>query len=461
MCAVYELNGEDGTLTLAEYTRASAARDGTGAGASFDMLLGGDGSDDGGDGDDGRDAEDGDGGEPSDLLHPPRSFDQRRGLVGATCASGEQLLVHEPRVAEDFDEEVDNPLSLPHLRGMAIVPCFVSPGGAKEQPEGRAAVLVLFNKEPGAGTLGERSEQFSEADARMLKVYGRLVGSVQGQLMAMRVLQGQLHASSSALDVAITLTANLQGQNLAHNITSLARHLVPCEWATLYIFAESGGRPSSGNMRLVQVREDGRPGMHVRVGEGVPGSAAQTEQVVAMRSPETDPRFTEHYRLYGDAANRVVEILALPLLDAHGEVRGVLEMVNRLQRPSFRQTDEAELAPFCRLAGNALQNSKLLQVAQRTGSQTGEGASSARRRNSMMGVKRASLTNLSSPSPAAPAPSVRGEPPASAVDDAVTSSVDPLAFAEDASNTSSFAPSAASDEPMGLLSRRKLRASVF
>ena len=62
-------------------------------------------------------------------------------------------------------------------------------------------------------------------------------------------------------------------------------------------------------------------------------------------------------------------------------------MVNRLGAPSFRETDQTELATFCRLAANALHHSRALQVAQRTGQLQGKAAG---RRRSMMGVKRAS-----------------------------------------------------------------------
>jgi len=303
---------------------------------------------------------------------------------------------------------------------MAIAPYSISQGGSKDQADGGSSVLVLYNKRSSGVTFGERSDIFNESDSRMLTIYGRLVGSVNSYANTMRELQGKLHASSSVVDVAMTLTANLQGQNLYHNITSLARHLVPSEWGRLYITQEDS---SSLHATLVQVRDDGLPGVFLRIGEGVAGSAAQAMTSFVMRSPEHDPRYIPSH--YGENAERVKEILAFPLIDSHGELKGVLELVNRVNAPAFRKGDEAELAPFCKLAGITLHTSRMLQVAQRTGTQN---PTALRRRASMLGVKRG-------PPAQAPLPSVAPEGSDGVEEEAPVD--------------------------IELVSRRKLRASIF
>ena len=412
MCALYELNAEDNTLTLAEYTL-----DGEGEGEASARLVGESPAE-----------------TPNRLrrshLSPPRVFDQKRGLVGAASTSGAQRIIDDPSKEDQFDAEVDNPLGLTGIRSMAIAPCFDrAQAGAKVQAEGgSSSVLVLFNKRSDGATFGgPRSDIFSESDSRMLTIYSRLVGSVHSYAVTMRELQGKLHASSSVVDVAMTLTANLQGQNLYHNVTSLARHLVPSEWGTLYIADENSSSSSAFHASLVQVRDDGQPGVFLRVGEGVAGSAAQAMASVVMRSPKTDPRFIPTH--YGESAARVREVLAFPLIDSQGHLKGVLELVNRLNAPSFRKSDEEELTPFCKLAGITLHNSRMLQVAQRTGTQNPQ---NLRRRASMIGVKRghAGPPGLASPSAAPSSAAADGGDDGEAVE-------------------------------IGLVSTRKLRASVF
>ena len=240
-CGLYELNHEDGTFSLVAHSRQddeAAAR--------------------------------GDEPPPSSAVPPlslaapsPRRTFAQRGLVGEACASGQIRLVRSPRSEHSFDDEVDNPFSIGELHSMAIAPCSFSHGGAgqqQQQHEVRASViLVAFNKRVLAGgALGECFESFSESDGRMLTVYSRLVGGLSGQLHAMSSLQSRLRSAAATNDIAMTLTSNLQGPNLFHNVISLARHLVPVEWSTLYVFPESlDDTASEGGSRMVQVREHG------------------------------------------------------------------------------------------------------------------------------------------------------------------------------------------------------------
>ena len=258
---------------------------------------------------------------------------------------------------------------------MAIAPCFERGEEAAGTDENAGApVLVCYNKVKNAGG----HSAFNDADSRVLNVYGRLVGAVKSYVATMRAQQGELKASRAVIEIGMTLSSNLQGQNLHYNITSLARQLVPCEWSTLWVCDDVG-------KTMHQVREDGLPGVIVKIGEGVAGSVAQAMEHVRLPYIQTDPRFVEGH--YGERASRVREILAFPLIDSHGELKAVLELVNRLHAPAFRKADERELLPFCKLAGITLHNSRMLQVARRTG----DGHSQrVERRNSMIGVRRSS-----------------------------------------------------------------------
>jgi GAF domain-containing protein len=347
-CALYEFNAEDNTITLVEHNCGEDTEGGTDGPRALDALV--------------------------SVSNAGIPFDVRRGLVGGVATSGQQRLVVDPAGATAFDEEIDNPFDLSELRSMELVPCF---GSHNEQDgeTGASSVIVLFNKRRTADNLGGKLGIFSESDHRTLSVYSRLLGSVHSYIVGVRDAQGKLRGSSSIIDVATTLTSNLQGQNLYHNITSLARHLVPSEWSTLYLADENFGT-------LMQVKDDGTPGAIVRMGDGIAGCAAQSMASITMRSPGTDPRFLEGH--YGSAAVRVKEILAFPLIDSHGVLKGVLELCNRVNAPNFHRGDELMLTPFCTLAGITLHNSRMLQMAQKTGTDSARLA----RRSSMLGVRR-------------------------------------------------------------------------
>ena len=376
------------------------------------------------------------GADASDAAAAARTFEASRGLVGATLKGGaERRLVDAPEAAAEFDAEVDNPLALGELRSMALMRIGEKNDSGKESaPASTTAVLALYNKR-----LGGKAAPFSDSDHRTLSVYSRLCSSVHAYIETIREMQAKLRASSSVIDVAMNLTANLQGRNLYHNITSLARHLVPSDWSTLYLVEESATSARS----LMAVRQDGLPGVIVKQGVGAAGSVAQTLVNAVVRSPETDPRFEAGH--YGDDAGKVREVLALPLTDSHGTLKGVLELCNRQAAPSFNRSDEATLKPFCDLAGISLHNSRMLQVAQRTGTET----HALQRRGSMIGVRRS--PGGETPSGGGSGGGGRGGGGGRRAGLLGGASVDHL----------QAATNAAAAVELELISQRKLRASVF
>ena len=76
-----------------------------------------------------------------------------------------------------------------------------------------------------------------------------------------------------------------------------------------------------------QVLSNGTPGLSLKFGEGLAGSVGQSKTKLSARAPNWDYRYSE--RAYGEAASRVREVLALPICDMQGELKGVLELVNR------------------------------------------------------------------------------------------------------------------------------------
>ena len=439
VCAIYELHAEDNLLELVEHAGevgiggedapAFSSPFDAGGAPSLDGLL--DDIDEDGDGEeaDAADAADAAGGgapaAEASSSKPRVTLKVGHGLVGSASASRKIRIVQDPSSCADFDAATDNPLNVGPLRSMALAPCCER--GSESDSLGKvgggrdtgAPVIVLYNKGRHVGDLSvhERRDAFSDADARLLAVYARLVGAVKSYVDTMREQQEHLASSHAVIEIGMTLTSNLQGQNLHYNITSLARQLVPCEWSTLYLCDE-------GTTYIRKVRENGLPGGLIKLGEGVAGSVAQTMAPVHLPYVATDPRFDVTH--YGERGSRVRGILAFPLIDSHGELKAVLELVNRKDAPAFRKDDETELLPFCKLAGITLHNSRTLQVAR----DTGQGPNQRlERRNSMIGVRR--------------------------------SSVHPQAQRPRVGEDQSAAPAEHETVEIGLLSSRKMRASIY
>ena len=114
----------------------------------------------------------------------------------------------------------------------------------------------------------------------------------------------------------------------------------------------------------------------------------------ALRSPASDPRFTPE--TYGENAGKITELIALPICDFNGELKGVLELVNR-EGGQFRKADEDVLAHYCKLCGITLLNSFALKAAQRV--QTDPATAAAARSGSLKASRRGSATSQSGAPP--------------------------------------------------------------
>lgn len=186
-----------------------------------------------------------------------------RGLVGGVADVGGVRLLSNACADGKFDAEVDDPLGIGgNVQPMALV--AVPDSSSKEEC---IAVLQVVNK------LGKESNEaasaFDDCDARVLMVYGRLMGWVLSHVSRISHIHDSVSSMSRTLEVAVLVISSIQPQSLNHNIALLANKLVPCEWSTLYLADDSN------NKLLYQVIE-GRPsGPLVKAGEGAPGLVAQ------------------------------------------------------------------------------------------------------------------------------------------------------------------------------------------
>jgi len=296
---------------------------------------------------------------------PDIRFARGRGLVGSVAEASSVKLIEEPAAEPQFDPTTDDPLNILgegdgiHSMGIVAVP----DPSAKDEC---IAVLQVFNKQTKGAF---EAKKFDDGDARVLVVYGRLVGWVMSHVSSIAKMTESVSSTSKMLDFAVAVIANLQPQSLYHNITTLAGQLVPCDWATLYLADDS-------NSKVLYQLLEGRPsGPVVKAGEGAPGLVAQTLESVVLRSAQTHPRFTPD--LYGDYAGQVREVLAMPLCDMNAELKGVLELVNR-SSGSFSKTDEEQLQLYCKICGISMLSARTLENAQRAAAADKTSASGCR-----------------------------------------------------------------------------------
>lgn len=168
----------------------------------------------------------------------------------------------------------------------------------------------------------------------------------------MPAIDDLLQDLQTVLAVSRALGAERDLDRLLALIVRSATDLVDAERTSLFVVDRDAGEmwtrvaEGSGEIRLP-------------LGRGIAGSVAVDGQPVNIPAAYDDPRFDPaHDRRTGF---RTRSILCIPMVNHEGAVVGVIQALNKRDRPSFTVRDEQVLAAMAAQAGVALENARLLQ----------------------------------------------------------------------------------------------------
>lgn len=104
--------------------------------------------------------------------------------------------------------------------------------------------------------------------------------------------------------------------------------------------------------------------IRLQLGEGIAGAAAASRTSINVENAQEDVRFS---RSADDATNfQTRSLLAVPMLD-RDQLVGVLELVNKIDSPSFSLLDMRVMEMFSSLAATSISNARLVQEKIETG----------------------------------------------------------------------------------------------
>ena len=129
--------------------------------------------------------------------------------------------------------------------------------------------------------------------------------------------------------------------------------LMEADRSTLYLLSEDGGTLTSKVVQGEQVVE-----IRLRVGEGIAGWVAQTQETLNIPDAYADQRFQPAYDL--KSGYRTRSILTVPMVGGLGGLVGVLQLINKLGGP-FERGDEELASALASQAAIALENARLYQ----------------------------------------------------------------------------------------------------
>jgi signal transduction histidine kinase len=181
------------------------------------------------------------------------------------------------------------------------------------------------------------SEQKSQAGASLERAHARLERKLQ-------VIQ----------DVATALGSTLDLDRLLHTIMEKTTGVLEADRSTLYLHDEERGEIWSKVTQGGAIQE-----IRLKIPEGIAGWVAQTGETVNIPDAYADDRFNREV----DRASgyRTRSLLTMPMLNTHGKVVGVVQVLNKSDGQAFDKEDEDLLRALTSQAAVSIENSKLYQ----------------------------------------------------------------------------------------------------
>jgi len=215
--------------------------------------------------------------------------------------------------------------------------------------------------------------------------------SDEGNSRAERLVE-QIHRLIQAIEASGGAVLPSSDLELLQSIVEAAARIFGARASSIALVLDSGHEMefkvayNTGDQNVV--------GLRIPINKGIAGYVAMTGQPIAVSDVQQDPRFN---RDFAESTGYVPQsILAMPLI-SHGQVIGVMEVLDKLNAPSFGIQDMELLGIFANQAAVAIAQSQQIE-------HLGQAL--------LDGLKKLAITDLSSPS-AELLGALESQPPAS------------------------------------------------
>lgn len=170
--------------------------------------------------------------------------------------------------------------------------------------------------------------------------------------------EGRLGEYETLLQIGAQLASSLDLSTVLETALSTAERLCRAETSSIW---EVDDERQELFFRVVRGRAAGDiRSLRVPLGQGIAGSVARSGQPAVVNDVAADPRWQgEPHDGFHTRA-----ILAVPLL-ANGQVVGVLQLLNPIDRESFRDDDLRRMQTFAGILAHPLQNARLYAAQRR------------------------------------------------------------------------------------------------
>jgi adenylate cyclase len=156
---------------------------------------------------------------------------------------------------------------------------------------------------------------------------------------------------ATLIEASKLLNGTLDRDSVLWRLMILAARGVNADLATLYLIDRA-----RRELRITVTLDETLQGICLPLDEGLAGYVARTGETVNVTDAYADPRFSR--RVDDESGYHTRTVLAVPLRDPQGKIRGVVQALNK-QQGVFSREDEQYLLALTEHAALALENARM------------------------------------------------------------------------------------------------------
>jgi len=258
----------------------------------------------------------------TDRIYIPEGY----GIAGAVAKTGETLNIPDAYSDPRFNSSVDKTTGY-KTKSILCVAIRASDG-------------IIIGCTQMINKLG--APEFSQTDVELMTAFNVFCGIALSNAQLFEAATKSKKKMTAMLDIALSLSTSTTLDALVTNIMGRAQELIEAENAYLFVIdrIHHKCRPlgnSSSPVKEFSIKND------------AVGFIALTGSELNIENMSSEKRFQEYY-----PDSTAKQLLALPILDASGQVVGVAKAINKMNMPRFSSEDQALLRAFASFAGLAI-----------------------------------------------------------------------------------------------------------
>lgn len=262
------------------------------------------------------------------------------GIVGAVFRSGTALIIPDAYADARFNPEVDHRTGF-RTRDVICVPVRNRAGDV-------IGATQAINKLEGG---------FRDADIRLLETITTHAATALEHALLFEQRERARREDARMTEIMGAVTGDLNLESVLANIMRGATELLDAERSTLFLFDDRTDELWSLLAEGAGTREIRFP-----ASTGIAGAVMRSGEALNIPDAYTDARFNPEVDRRSGFQTR--SILSVPIVNAHREIIGVTQVLNKRGGP-FTDHDERRLRAFTAQAATALENAELFDEVLR------------------------------------------------------------------------------------------------